>query len=549
MLWFSVVIFVILQPSESVVQVEQHFRPIGKVATGLTYAHLSAKINVSSLELAFKSLVHSINLREKSANDTLEQALISVIAPKFLIGKKAIRDINVQFFMKETSDRNKRQILDFVTMGMSLYNLAKLQQLDNELGNFEAKTTEGFQHVAHVLQAEDQAITTIASNVNKIKLATEVTLLTLAEEKREVVALARVMKIMAIMNSMDAEIASWGRGLDSLQNGKLHPSLIDAKVLKKAFQKITEKARKVGMRPLHQELSSIYKCPVSFISTPDHIIKVFIHIPLIEHEPLSLFEYLPIPQMVDNILLTVEGNRNILATDFEGRRGLEMSELDLLRCNTEDLSAGKLYVCPNTNLIRNNIRNSCLGSMFFGHTKKILEKCQVFPSIQKEEFAEQTSEDSVIYYSQSNTTIIETCSNKLRTLNKTGLTTFKTGPGCKVFTEEFTFISPTLIEEESNFVKKVYEIPRIELFPDGDTRQIQNQLEILRNQKSPQRVDLVTLNDWINKQKQENLHRQAGYGFSTIAIIATLVVVGILIYLFVLYRRSQRSPSTAQDQK
>ena len=161
---------------------------------------------------------------------------------------------------------------------------------------------------------------------------------------------------MAGMNSLDAEIASWGRDLDSLQNRKLHPSLINAKVLKKAFQKITEKARKVGMRLLHQELSSIYKCPVSYISTTDHI---------------------------------------ILATDFEGRRGLEMSELDLLRCNTENLSVGKLYVCPNTNLIRNNICNSCLGSMFFGHTEKMLEKCHVFPSLPKEEFAEQISEDSV----------------------------------------------------------------------------------------------------------------------------------------------------------
>ena len=113
-------------------------------------------------------------------------------------------------------------------------------------------------------------------------------LLKLAKDEKEIIALARVMKIMAILNSMDAEIASWGRGLDSLQNRKLHPSLINAKVLKKAFQKITDKANKLGMRPLHQELSSLYKYPVSYISTTDHIIKMFVHIPLTEHEPLSL---------------------------------------------------------------------------------------------------------------------------------------------------------------------------------------------------------------------------------------------------------------------
>jgi hypothetical protein len=213
------------------------------------------------------------------------------------------------------------------------------------------------------------------ANVNKIKSATEFTLLKLAEDEKEIIALAQVMKIMAILNSMDAEIASWGRGLDSLQNGKLHPSLINAKVLKKAFQKIVEKARKEGMPPLHQELSSLYKCLVSYISTTDHIIKMFVHIPLTEYEPLSLFEHLPIPQMVDNILLTVEGTRNILATYIKGRRGLKMSEFDLQRCQSEDVHNGKLYICPNTNLIQNNICNSCLGSIFFGNKKKMMEKC------------------------------------------------------------------------------------------------------------------------------------------------------------------------------
>jgi hypothetical protein len=182
LLWFSLVIFIILQHIESVIQLEQHFRPLGNVAIGLTYANLSAQINISSLEHAFTSLVKKIILCEKASNATVEQALLATVAPQLLINKKVIKGINVQFFMKETSNCNKRQILGFISMGMSLFNLGKIQQLDNELGNLEEKTTDGFRHVAHVLQEEDQAITTIASNVNKIKLATEVTLLKLATE-------------------------------------------------------------------------------------------------------------------------------------------------------------------------------------------------------------------------------------------------------------------------------------------------------------------------------------------------------------------------------
>ena len=108
-MWFSLVILIIIQPSESVIQLEQHFRPLGKVATGLTYAHLSAQINVSSLEHAFTSLVKTIILREKASNASVEQALLAIIAPQLLIGKRAIKD--VQFFMKETSDRDIVKIM------------------------------------------------------------------------------------------------------------------------------------------------------------------------------------------------------------------------------------------------------------------------------------------------------------------------------------------------------------------------------------------------------------------------------------------------------
>jgi hypothetical protein len=296
------------------------------------------------------------------------------------------------------------------------------------------------------------------------------------------------------------------------------------------------------MRPLHQELSSLYKCPVSYISTTDHIIKMFVHIPLTEHEPLSLFEHLPIPQMVDNILLTVEGTRNILATDIEGRRGLEMSEFDLLRCQSEDVHNGKLYICPNTNLIQNNIRNSCLGSMFFGNKKKMMEKCQIFPFLSEQEFVQQVSENTVSICPQEDITVRQSCQGKITILpNITGLTTVTVPAGCKLVSEKYTFISPKIIDINSEFVKNIVKIPRIDFFPDGNTEEIGEQLKVLQTLKSDHRVELSTLNEWIQNRKTEQQNRQLGYGFGSTAIIATVVVVGILIYLFVRYRRGQKS--------
>jgi hypothetical protein len=113
--------------------------------------------------------------------------------------------------------------------------------------------------------------------------------------------------------------------------------------------------------------------------------------------------------------------------------------------------------------------------------------------------------------------------------------------GCKLVSEKYTFISPKIIDINSEFVKNIVKIPRIDFFPDGNTEEIGEQLKVLQTLKSDHRVELSTLNEWIQNRKTEQQNRQLGYGFGSTAIIATVVVVGILIYLFVRYRRGQKS--------
>jgi hypothetical protein len=50
-------------------------------------------------------------------------------------------------------------------MGMCIFNLGKIQQLYYELGTFEEKTTDGFRHVAHVLQENSGSLFSRIFNV------------------------------------------------------------------------------------------------------------------------------------------------------------------------------------------------------------------------------------------------------------------------------------------------------------------------------------------------------------------------------------------------
>jgi hypothetical protein len=172
--------------------------------------------------------------------------------------------------------------------------------------------------------------------------------------------------------------------------------------------------------------------------------------------------------------------------------------------------------------------------MFFRNKKKMMEKCKKFPFLLEQEFVQQVSENNVSICKQDDITVRQSCQGKTTILpNITGLTTLTVPAGCKLVSEKYTFLSPKIIEINSEFVKNIVKIPRIDFFPDRNTEEIREQLEILQTIKSTQKVDLSTLNEWITQRKTENLNRQLGYSFSSIAIIPIMVVMGILVYLFV----------------
>jgi hypothetical protein len=108
---------------------------------------------------------------------------------------------------------------------------------------------------------------------------------------------------------------------------------------------------------------------------------------------MELYEYFPLPTKIGNLFLTIESTEIILATDAQGQEGLEMSQIDLQRCQTEDQHDGKLYICQNTNLLQNQIRKTCLGALFFGHKSDVAKRCHYYTRLQEEteEFAKQIS--------------------------------------------------------------------------------------------------------------------------------------------------------------
>ena len=127
---------------------------IGGLAGGFGIAKTIEKSNISNLIKSAKkeaaSILKDANLEaENIKKDKILQAKEKFIELKseheqvILSRDQKMAEVEKRIRDKESQVSNE---------------LSKAKKINDD---FEAKTTEGFQHVAHVLQAEDQAITTI----------------------------------------------------------------------------------------------------------------------------------------------------------------------------------------------------------------------------------------------------------------------------------------------------------------------------------------------------------------------------------------------------
>lgn len=536
-------------------EIRQNFRKIGDLASGLSYAHVHATVKFNRLKSAVHNVLHVIKLRKEKTDSEVEKGYIDTIQPQLEIAKETLENLQDLFFGKNDV-RSKRQIflglaiaLGIFNTGMSIYTSTEILKLHSQLTGLQNDMIDGFQHVAHVLDEEQHVLHQIVKNVNLIKESCRYALDQIQNDQQEIRSLQNIVGLGALISNLNAELAAWGRGLESLSHGQLHPTLVNKMAMRKAFEDIKLQAVKVGLQTLHSDWTSVYKAKLSYFATKKEEIVVIVHIPLVEQAPLEIYEYIPVPISLDGMFVTIEGNRELLATDLQGQYGLEMSKTDILRCQTEDIHHGKLFICPDSNLKQNQIRRSCLGSLFFGH-KEVVQNCHHFVHLyeQQSEFMKQISDDAVVLFSKEDLTVRQTCDKKTETLNVSGLTSLNVKPGCKVTTELYTFTSPVVINTQTDFIAKTMKIPKVH-FTDGlETQELVHKLKELAKIKNPDNIHLNELKNWIQEEKTKVTIQSIGHSTSAAAILCSIAVIVVFSLLVWRYRKtSKRNKDDSTD--
>ena len=520
------------------------FKRLGQLTTGLTYGHIHSSIDFAQLQRAQRLVVQGVMDQLRNSNSANERALIEAIKPQLDIATKTIEDLHALFFGHEAT-RQKRQIflgialaLGLVSAGTSIYATTEVTRLHHELTNLRSD----FKHIAQVLTTDAHAVNQLTENFRTLSKTCQLLLGKQNLNEQKISTTMTILGLHSLVGNLNAQLSAWRTGLDALANGKLHPALIDHGKLKLALFNIEEKAKTSGRRLLHDDGNAIFKAPVSYLATDKGAIVLIIHVPLIDHEPMDLFEFVPTPIKVRNLYLEITTTNKILAFDKLGQQGKELSHSELLRCHSEDWHNGRIFVCPDANLLRNDIRKTCLGSIFFNVQKVMEDKCDHLLNRGNEENVRQVSQTEILVHLKEETTMTERCSNGTSYRNlKEGLTRLSTNPGCTLVTRDFTFRSLADISIDETFVRQEIRTTKLRFLESKSDVEIQEALTALSDMKLPETIRTDDIEAWLSNQHDDRWMN--GFHWSTTALVAgiSVSVALAILYLFLKYKKAQTS--------
>jgi hypothetical protein len=523
------------------VTVTPSFRRLGYLGTGLSYGHIHGTIDFERILQAHRAVLQAFNERLKTSTSKEETSFIEALMPQMHMATRTLEDLQALFFGHQQL-RPKRQLLlglglamGLTSIGTSIYTATEVKKLHHEIGHLK----RDFGHVAHLLEEEAHTVNHLIENFKTVKAVSQMVLDNIALENQRISMLTNVIGFLTLVGNLNAELSALGRGLESLANGKLHPSLVNHKRLHEAVARVEEKAKSTGRRFLHDDQNAVFKAPISYLATEGKKIIFIVHLALVDQNPMQLFEYLSTPQEMGNFFVEITAAKRVLATDERGHSGLEMTQEELLRCQTEERHNGRLFTCTNSNLIKNDIRKTCMGAIFFGHKEEVKNLCDHVITQRRDEEVQQIASDEILVYSKENTTLVERCKNgtKYQTLVE-GLVRKRTKPGCEVSTRDFLFRASEDIEIEDNFLQREVKTSEFNIINYEEDEKIEKALRALNGFKQMEPIKTSEIQEWIDQEEVDGWASGAHWATSLAAGAISLLVASVILYLFVKYKKN-----------
>ena len=528
------IIFVVVAKKDDNIEMSTSFHKLGYYASQLNFAHINSSFDLQRLISEHEKITAYLEDKEQAENYGRLSHIFQMLRKQLEISSTTLQRLQVAFFGKETH-RDKRQAMAALSMGFGIFGLGTSIYNTMEIGKLRRemeKTQEEVSMIMEKIDVENEAVNKLSASVMKLKQTCQKVIEVWKTFK---VQMDHLFTLTLMVNEHNTKILEVARGLESLLHGNLDPSLVNTLSLEKTLKNLNGKANEQGLKLLHREIAMIFKSPITYVALENGSVEIIVHIPLVKQDPIELYEYTPIPITIGNLIVTVESQKNILAVDKNGNIGLELTRNDLIQCQVENTHDGKVYLCPNSNLVRNNVRNTCLGSLMSGRMESIRDRCHhlVEQSNVNGEFAKQINHDTIVMYIRENDSAQLVCRNGSRSAKlSSGLHTIVVNPGCQMISESFIFEPQVEVDISSTFVDQHINFAREELLDQMEDHELDWAYKELSKIEPIKAMDLRQLKDLIYRSKSAQNHSVVMYGLLVLSVMISVAIVGYLVYLY-----------------
>lgn len=570
------------------------FRPRGFIAESRSWGHLSASINISYLNDILEQAKNSVNESFYSADwnrNPKHEAKMKVysgsIYNSLRIPSRLMDLVDLTFFNEQPmlvpphisfnyplgsrkpdyslpTEREKRQALEIIgslSIGLSIYNLVQVKELQNRVDTLENENA----HIVAVLENDHLILNALSQAVVTLNKS----MIVYADELTKIQDQVHFLNVHTLIqnevNILSQEFGLIFDGLVELAHGKLSPNLIDKSKITSAFRTLEQRAKEKNYNLLHPEVSSIFKSQISYVADPKtKIINVIIHIPLFKNSRMAVYEHISTPILFNNsmnapLMFVSSPSGPFLAIDeLNPKKGAEISATQLAGCNVEVSALGSIFLCQNSLIVSNNVEFSCLGTLFSGnYDEKLLTSLCDVKLRDVSEYWTQVDSNNFMLYSKEPTKLTKICPTSTPGKLQSNISMVQhlqiltVEPGCTAFTNLYTLYGATEITLDSNFIY----LPQMVNFehPTFDQSNLATIYKELSTLNLPKEISFREL-ELFEKTKTWRRHSLSiGGALTVVALMLGLAIVAYLAWTYWKFRRastrlvSNPAPAAAQD--
>jgi hypothetical protein len=179
--------------------------------------------------------------------------------------------------------------------------------------------------------------------------------------------------INIIVTRFVQDLQGWSEGFTAAVISKeLSSRFFSPEKITKALYIIKEQARHKGLESVCSSMNDVLSEHLSFLVDRDGLFLI-IHIPLARAATLTMYRFVDAPFVLDSgHVAHVILDDDILATNEQASEYALLKLSDLSTCTERK----NTFLCPY-GVTQRNIKDTCLGAFFVGHSESIIKHCKM----------------------------------------------------------------------------------------------------------------------------------------------------------------------------